>query len=443
MLKPYLTKYNSGKLIEKYTSIKSSELKIVFWSFVYFFTLLASYFILRPLRDEMGIANGASNMQWLFSGTFLAMLLIVPIFGYITSKFKIGSVLTFSYLFFIVNISLFYYLFKVNLFTNTLPIVFFIWLSVFNLFAISLFWSFMVDIFTSNQSKRLFGIISAGGSLGAILGPLISTSLSNKIGISNMFLVAIILLFCSLIALQMVIRIQKKIKVNHKSITNSFKNTLLTRATVFNAIKLVMASKYLKGLVLFIILYTTTSTFLYFEQANIIERSIESSSERVQYFSTVDLITNTLAIFGQFFLTSKVIKQFGLSLSLSLIPLLVAIGFIVLSTNTTLSIIAILLIVHRAGNYILLRPGREILYTVCNREEKYKAKNFIDTAVYRGGDAISGWLFAGLISMGYGLSIIAIIAVPIIILWGYIGFQLGRKQVNNQERIHLNLNTVK
>lgn len=431
------------QVLLKSTSIKSSELKIVFWSFVYFFTLLASYFILRPLRDEMGIANGASNMQWLFSGTFVVMLIIVPVFGYVTSKFKISSVLTFSYVFFIINISLFYYLFKVNLFVNTLPIVFFIWLSVFNLFAISLFWSFMVDIFTSNQSKRLFGVISAGGSLGAISGPLISTSLSSKIGIGNMFLVAIILLFFSLIALKMVIRIQKNIKVNHKSTFNSFKNTLLTRATLFNAIKLVIASKYLKALVLFILLYTATSTFLYFEQANIIERNIESSSERVQYFSTVDLITNTLAIFGQLFLTSKIIKQFGLSLSLSLIPLLIAIGFIILSTYTTLSIIAILLIVHRAGNYILLHPGREILYTVCNREEKYKAKNFIDTAVYRGGDAISGWVFAGLISIGYGLSFIAIIAVPIIILWGYIGFRLGKKQVNYQEEIQLNLKTIK
>lgn len=431
------------QVLLKSTSIKSSELKIVFWSFVYFFTLLASYFILRPLRDEMGIANGASNMQWLFSGTFVVMLIIVPVFGYVTSKFKISSVLTFSYVFFIINISLFYYLFKVNLLVNTLPIVFFIWLSVFNLFAISLFWSFMVDIFTSNQSKRLFGVISAGGSLGAISGPLISTSLSSKIGIGNMFLVAIILLFFSLIALKMVIRIQKNIKVNHKSTFNSFKNTLLTRATLFNAIKLVIASKYLKALVLFILLYTATSTFLYFEQANIIERNIESSSERVQYFSTVDLITNTLAIFGQLFLTSKIIKQFGLSLSLSLIPLLIAIGFIILSTYTTLSIIAILLIVHRAGNYILLHPGREILYTVCNREEKYKAKNFIDTAVYRGGDAISGWVFAGLISIGYGLSFIAIIAVPIIILWGYIGFRLGKKQVNYQEEIQLNLKTIK
>jgi AAA family ATP:ADP antiporter len=391
----------------------------------------------------MGIANGASNMQWLFTGTFLAMLLIVPIFGYVTSRFKIGSVLIFSYVFFILNILLFYYFFTANILINSLPIVFFIWLSVFNLFAISLFWSFMVDIFTSRQSKRLFGIISAGGSLGAITGPLISTSLSNKIGVGNMFLIAIILLCFSLISLLMLIRIQKKIKSNDRSVSQSFKNTLLTKTSLFNGIKLVMASKYLKGLVMFMILYTTISTFLYFEQANIIEKTIESSSKRVEYFSTVDLITNSLAIFGQFFLTNKFIRQFGLSIALSLIPLLIALGFIILSTNTVLSVVALLLIVHRVGNYILLRPGREILYTACNREEKYKAKNFIDTAVYRGGDALSGWAFAGLISMGFGLSVIAVIAIPVIILWGYMGYQLGRRHSNHKEKVVLKLNTIK
>jgi len=225
--------------------------------------------------------------------------------------------------------------------------------------------------------------------------------------------------------------------------SHSFKNTLLTKTSLLNGIKLVMASKYLKGLVLFMILYTTTSTFLYFEQANIIESTIDSSSKRVEYFSTVDLITNSLAVFGQFFLTNKFIKQFGLSIALSLIPLLIAVGFIILSTNTVLSIVAILLILHRVGNYILLRPGREILYTVCNREEKYKAKNFIDTAVYRGGDALSGWAFAGLISMGFGLSIIALIAVPIILFWGYIGFQLGKTQSRSQKKILLKLKTIK
>lgn len=425
----------------RYLPIKQEEQKLVFWSFLYFFTLLASYFILRPLRDEMGISNGASNMQWLFTGTFLTMLIIVPVFGYLTSKFKIGTVLTFSYVFFIINILLFYYLFIQKIFIETLPVVFFIWLSVFNLFAISLFWSFMVDIFSNVQSKRLFGVISAGGSLGAITGPLIATTLSDALGIENLFLITIFFLLISLFALKNIMKFQKKKRKNKD--TQGFKNINLTKSTLLDGIKLVLASRYLKTLVLFMILYTTTSTFLYFEQANIIEQTITSSSERISYFSGVDLITNTLAIIGQFFFTSKIIKQLGLSIALSIIPLCIAFGFLILSTKTILPIIVILLIILRVGNYTILRPGREILYTVRNREEKYKAKNFIDTAVYRGGDALSGWVFAGLISTGIGLSLIAIIAVPIILLWGYTGFQLGKKHEMYKNPLELNVKTIK
>ncbi len=426
-------------MLKIFIDVKIEEYKLLLWSFIYFFMLLASYFVLRPLRDEMGIVNGASNMQWLFTGTFLTMLLIVPAFGYITSRFKIGSVLVLSYVFFIVNILLFYYLFTKGLFIKALPIIFFIWLSVFNLFAISLFWSFMVDVFTSNQSKRLFGIISAGGSLGAIFGPLMTSLLSNKLGIENLFLIAIGFLLISLIALQRIIYIQKKSRAKQEEKRADFKDTYLVKKSLFDAIKLVFASKHLKRIVLFMILYTSVSTFLYFEQATIVEQTIHKSSERIAYFSKVDLVTNILAITGQFFLTSKIIKQFGLSIALGLIPLLIALGFIILSTKTILPVIAILLIIHRAGNYTLLRPGREILYTVRSREEKYKAKNFIDTAIYRGGDALSGWVFAGLISMGLGLSIIALIAVPIGLIWGYTGFQLGKKQVISQEHVCLKI----
>jgi len=203
-------------MLKIFIDVKTEEYKLLLWSFIYFFMLLASYFVVRPLRDEMGIVNGASNMQWLFTGTFLTMLLIVPAFGYITSRFKTGSVLALFYVFFIVNILLFYYLFTRGLFIKALPIIFFIWLSVFNLFAISLFWSFMVDVFTSNQSKRLFGIISAGGSLGAIFGSLITSLLSNKFGIENLFLIAIGFLLISLIALQRIIYIQKNQKLSKK-----------------------------------------------------------------------------------------------------------------------------------------------------------------------------------------------------------------------------------
>jgi len=429
--------------VQKSDSTGPKELKLVFWSFLYFFVLLASYFILRPIRDEMGITNGASNMQWLFSGTFIGMLVIIPIFGYITSRFKIGFVLLFSYVFFIINILLFYHFFRQGLYYTILPIIFFIWLSIFNLFAISLFWSFMVDIFTVDQTKRFFGIISAGGSLGAILGPLITTTLSNELGIENLFLLAVGLLLLALLALRKLLQLQIQNNVTLKTSSNNFLNARLRTKNIFDSIRQVLASKYLQGIVVFIVLYTTVSTFLYFEQAQIIERTFNNSADRISYFSGIDLITNSTAIGGQFFLTTRAIRKFGLAITLCSIPILMGIGFIVLGMKTILPIVAILLVLHRTGNYILMRHGREMLYTVCNRGEKYRAKNFIDTAIYRGGDALSGWAFAGLISVGFGLSSIAILAVPFIALWAFIGFKLGRKQIKRQEKLHSSINATK
>lgn len=414
------------KHFAKYALLKPSELPLVLWAFLYYFSLLASYFVLRPLRDELGIVNGASNMQWLFTGTFVSMLLLVPIFGKITSKYRIGTVLRSSYLFFIMSIALFYMCYVMGLYMWAMPLVFFVWLSVFNLFSVSLFWSFMVDVFNGDQSKRLFGIVSAGGSLGALVGPVITAVVSTRTAVENLFPIAILLLLITLLALHKILRLQtnkNKPKGNDQQL---FGNTRLDKKSVFDGVKLVWNSKHLKGLAVFMLLYTSVSTFLYFEQAHIVEHTLKKSADRLIYFSRVDLLTNLLAITGQFFLTNRILGKFGLAIALGSIPLLIGIGFVVLSQHTVLVLIALLLIVHRAGNFMVMRPGREILYTICNREEKYRAKNFLDTAIYRGGDALSGWAFAGLVSLGLGLSPIAIIAVPLVALWSYVGFQLGK-----------------
>ncbi|WP_430967871.1 NTP/NDP exchange transporter [Spongiimicrobium sp. 2-473A-2-J] len=415
------------RVLARYVLLKPSELPVVLWAFLYYFSLLASYFVLRPLRDELGIVNGASNMQWLFTGTFISMLLIVPVFGKITSRYRMGSVLKASYLFFISSVALFYLCYKMEWYMWVMPLVFFIWLSVFNLFAISLFWSVMVDIFSAGQSKRLFGIISAGGSLGALMGPVITALVSSSSDIENLFLIAIVLLLVTLLALHKILRLQGNRKKAGGLSEGVFGNAPLNKKGIFEGIRLVWNSPHLRGLALFMLLYTSVSTFLYFEQAHIVEQALTKSADRLGYFSRVDLITNLLAITGQFFLTNRILGKFGLALALGGIPLLIGVGFVALSQHTVLIIIALLLIFHRAGNFMVMRPGREVLYTICNREEKYRAKNFLDTAIYRGGDALSGWAFAGLVSLGLGLSPIAIIAVPLVALWSYVGFQLGKK----------------
>ncbi len=416
--------------------IRPSERKLVFWSFIYFFCLLSGYFILRPLRDEMGIINGANKMQWLFTGTFITMLLIVPLFGYITKKYTISKMLVISYVFFILHILLFYFLFKSAGTSKLLAISFFIWLSVFNLFVVSLFWSFMVDVYSSESSKRVFGIIAAGGSTGALVGPIISSVMATSLSVENLLLVAAAFLVIALMAIKKIIVIKRnKPDFGH---TQSFDPKNLFEHKFWLDLKKGLSSKYILKIILFIILYTSISTILYFEQAHSIENTIKKSSERLLYFSRIDLITNGMTITGQFLCTNRIIKKYGLSMALASIPFLVGLGFMVISFKLSLTFIAVLIIIHRVGNFSLLRPSREILFTVCSKEEKYRVKNFIDTVVYRGGDALTGWIFAMFLSLGFGLSVIAILAVPVALLWSFTGHRLGKEQMTKEKKLHPN-----
>ncbi|WP_420601968.1 NTP/NDP exchange transporter [Flagellimonas sp.] len=424
---PYHSKGNN-------TPIKSSQLKIVACSAIYFFCLLCSYFILRPLRDEMGIVNGAINMQWLFSGTFLAMLCIVPLFGFLMSRNSIKKVLLFSYSFCIGNILLFYILFEFFGTTRSIAISFFIWLSVFNLFVVSLFWSFMADVFSSKSSKRYFGIIASGGSLGALTGPVIANRLNHIFSISSLLLAAVFFLIIALICIRIILKLSNKPAHFNKT----SKNIQLSTKVLFEGIQKIIKSSYLKGIVGFILLYTSISTVLYFEQAHILEKTLVNSAQRISYFSNIDFTVNAIAIIGQFFFTSKIIKKLGLSIVLASIPLFMGFGLLVLGLNQSLITVAILLVIHRSGNFMLLRPGREILFTVSSLDEKYKAKNFIDTAVYRGGDALVGWIFAGFFTLGLSLGAIAFLAVPVAFLWSRIGRKLGKEQQQKENVLTLN-----
>lgn len=419
-------------VIERILLVKPKERTTVVLSFFFFFSLLCAYFILRPLRDEMGIQNGAENMQWLFTGTFLVMLLIVPVFGYLNKRYSAFRLLLFCYAFFLLNILGFYTLFHFKIGIYWLPTTFFIWISVFNLFVVSLFWSFMADLFTSFSSKRVFGVIASGGSLGAISGPLLSNHLSYLIPFKEMLLVAALLLSLGIGCMAGLFFLNK----NSFQVRNNIseQKPINPKGNLFDAIRTTFKSNYLMGIVTFVLLYTSISTFLYFEQAHLLEIANLNSGNRISYFSKVDLATNTLAIVGQLLFTSRIIKKIGLSMTMALIPFLVAIGLLLMGFKLSLILIAAMLIVHRAGNFFLLRPSKEILFTVTPRECKYQSKNFIDTVIYRGGDAITGWFFTGLTSLGLGLSTIALIAVPIALLWSFNGFRLGighaKKELN-------------
>ena len=405
----------------KYLKIEPGEGTAVAWAFAYFFLLLASYYILRPVRDEMGIAGGIDQLPWMFTGTFLAMLAVVPLFGWLTARLPRQQFLPLVYGFFIFNLLLFYGAFQVDAWRAGTAQAFFIWVSVFNLFVVSVFWSFMVDLFSSAQGKRLFGLIAAGGTAGAISGPALTALLVAPLGPVNLLPLSALMLAAAMLCIR---------QLGHWSAQRPTPQapTAPLGGSILAGLTLIVRSPYLLGVALFMLLFTTLSTFLYFEQAHIVAQSFSNAAERTRFFALLDLGVNTLTVLTQVFITSRLLTRLGVAGSLALIPLLSALGFALLALTPVLAALAGFQVLRRAGEYAITRPARELLYTVVDRESKYKAKNALDTLVYRGGDALAGWLFAGLKSLGLGFVVIAWIAVPIALAWAAVALWLGHRQ---------------
>jgi AAA family ATP:ADP antiporter len=416
--------------LRRLVTVEPGEMQALFWSFAYFFALLCSYYIIRPMRDEMGIAGGIDKLQWMFSGTFLVMLAAVPLFGWVTKRFAVRQFLPYVYYFFIADLILFFILFKSELTHAYVARVFFIWASVFNLFIVSVFWSFMTDVFNNDQARRLFGIIAAGGTAGALTGPVLTAALVNPLGPSNMLLISVAFLAVAVGCIHRIIAWKNAINtdsVEAESESAAGREQAIG-GSILAGIRRVFSSSYLVGICLLILLYTTLATFLYFQQAQIIRASFNDPANRTALFAGMDFLVNFLTIITQLLLTSRIVRRWGLSWALALIPLLLGCGLLLLGMMPTLSILIAVQVLRRAGNYAVMRPAREMLYVVLGKEEKYKAKNFIDTVVYRGGDALSAWAYAGLKAAGLSLAGIALIAVPLAGVWAWISFKLGKRQ---------------
>lgn len=420
--------------LKRLVKVEPEEIRALLWSFSYFFSLLCSYYILRPMRDEMGIAGGVEHLQWLFTGTFMAMLAAVPLFGWVTSCYPRKQFLPLVYLFFIANLLLFYGLFRSGLAGVWVARAFFIWTSVFNLFIVSVFWSFMTDLFNDAQAKRLFGFIAAGGTAGALVGPALTATLAIPLGPTNLLLISAAGLGWAMLCIQRLIAwrggTRPKPVVSAADVGE-------TRATgkqrglgggALEGLRLIVHSPYLLGICLLVLLYTTLSTFLYFQQAQIIRDNFDDPATRTTVFAAMDFAVNALSLVGQVFLTSRIVRAVGLGWTLALIPLLLAGGFLLLAFTPLLAVLVAVQVGRRAGNYAIMKPSREMLFVVLSREEKYKAKNVIDTVIYRSGDVLSAWAYTGLQALGLGLSAIAFIAVPVACGWAWICYRLGKMQ---------------
>jgi AAA family ATP:ADP antiporter len=400
---------------------RACEIPAVAWSFGYFFYLLCSYYILRPLRDEMGIAGGVDRLQWLFAGTFVVMLAAVPAFGWLSSRLPRRQLIPVVYGLFIAHILGFYVWFDAAGETAWAARTFFIWTSVFNLFVVSVFWSFMADLYNNEQARRLFGFIAAGGSAGAIAGPALTTLLAPLMGPVHLLPVSAGLLAVAVVCIHRLSAWSKRPDARAGA-------SGPLGGSAFDAIPLVLSSRYLLGICVFIWLYTTLATFVYFTQAQIIADHLDAPAQRTQLFAAMDLAVNTLTLLTQALLTGRIIRALGLSWTLAAIPLLVMLGLFGLALAPVLPALILFQVLRRAGNYAITRPAREVLFTVVGRKARYKAKNLIDTVIYRGGDALSGWLFVALKTLGLGLAGIALAAIPLALAWLLTGLWLGRRQ---------------
>ncbi|GMR15221.1 MAG: MFS transporter [Gammaproteobacteria bacterium] len=398
-------------------NIRQGEWPRFLLAFSYFFFLLAGYFMLRPIRGTVA-ANHSEHLQWLYTATFISMLMIVPVFGWLVTKFRRGHFVPGIYLFFIFNLVFFAFFFKGDATGDWIQYSFYVWLSVFNLFVVSIFWSFMADIFHPGQAQRLFGSIMAGGSLGAISGPLLTANWVGDIGSGGIMAVAIILL---LVATAFAVILGRFERRQHDD-----QPAKIIGGSIWEGAVHVFKSKYLLLISLVMLSHNLTATFLYNGLAVLVDQSIIGFDERTRFFSYVDLVVQLLAFLFQFLITSRLVIYLGMPRTAILPPILLAAGFTLLGSSLGLVLFAAVQVAQRALNYGLLGPVKEMLFTVVERETKYKSKNFIDTVVYRGSDVTASWLFKGMLTAGLSISQIAWVYIPLLGVWSIGAWRLGK-----------------
>lgn len=414
------------RLLRRAVDVKPSEIAALGWSLLYVFSVLSAYYVIRPIRDEMGVQGGVNNLQWLFTGTLLAMLAVNPPFAALVKRLPREKFIAVAYRFFMANLLVFMVLLSLSSETQNVWLgrVFFIWASVFNLFVVSVFWALMVDVFDSEQGKRLFGLIAAGATVGAILGSSLTASMVQGIGSAPLLLASILLLELAVFAVRRLSRLAGGLSRTPAAEPEA----VPIGGGVWAGLTHTARSPYLLNVGLYILLYAITSTFLYFQQAQIVADAFTDRAARTAFFARIDLLVNVLTLVAQIFLTSRILGAFGVALTLAALPLFNVLGFATLAMVPVVGALVAFQVARRVGNFALARPTREVLFTVVSREDKYKAKNFIDTVVYRAGDQIGSWAYAFLLFLGLGMTGISLVAVPLSIAWVASSLWLGRRQ---------------
>jgi ATP:ADP antiporter, AAA family len=458
-----------GRFVGRFVDLRPFESGGLFWAFSYFFFLLASYYVVRPLRDEMAIAGGVNRLPWLFTATLVLMVLAVPIWSALAARLPTRRLIAIVYRFFLANLLLFFVLFQFPVIHVVLARALFVWTSVFNLFVVSVFWSFMADVFQQHQGKRLFGFVAAGGSAGAIMGPLITSTIVGRIGPVNLLLIAALLLEA---ASQCAARlatwstrppppsgqdgIQPRTDQPFVPASPGLASPGLTAPGLtapgagdpqpgigekrdsdaigsgvgggaWAGLRLLFTSSYLGGIAAYVLLLTGTATLGYMLQARLVVAEGLTPSARTALFARIDLVVNIGAAAVQALLAGRVLARFGVGPALLLGPILTIASALALGALPRLSVLICGNVTRRVAEYAVSRPAREVLFTVVTREEKYKPKSLIDTVVYRAGDASSSWLFTAIERQGVGVPVLALCAIPLAVVWLAVAVWLGRR----------------
>jgi AAA family ATP:ADP antiporter len=491
----------SGRL-RRALNIHPGEGGAALCGFAFFFFLFTGYFMLRPIRETLGIAAGVDKLQWLFTATFVVMLAAVPCFGWLARRVPRANFVTWTYGFFAATLLGFSAWLHAQPGNPWAARTFYVWLSVFNLFVVSVAWSLMADVFRTAQAKRLFAFIAAGASTGGLTGPVTGGVLADALGAPGLILLSALLLALTLPLKSWLMHWRARAGAGapepsgdttdppaaasnvdaayrssgtqpsrpiHAAAPESAGRAAAADATsdmrppapirspesrhadsavnpgtaapsadnapperpiggsILAGATRTFTSPFLLGIAVFVILLSTASTFLYLEQARLVAGAFSSSAERIRVFSTLDFTVQALSMAAQLFLTGRLAQRLGVTFLLTAVPLLVCAGFVALAAMPVFGVLAVVMVLRRVGEYALVRPGREMVFTTVDAEAKYKAKNFIDTVVYRAGDAASAWVKTAVDALGHGAALVALVGAAFAAAWAACGYLLGKR----------------
>ena len=413
-----------SRILNKLVDVRPNELRALLLGFLFHFLILTGYYIMRPIRDSIGAGSKLDALPWMFTATLVAMLLANALFAAIVARMSRRKFIPLAYGFFIFNLALFFVLMRSCPPAQQVWIgrALFVWVSVFNLFNTAIFWAFMTDLFNVEQGKRLYGFIAVGGSLGGILGPFITKHYIQQIGPANLLAISALVF----VGASCLVRFFPSSTADHEQANPVAEEPI--GGSIWSGLTHIARSPYLLGLAGSMLLYTTTSTWAYFQQSELAGAALSDSAARTAFLANLDMWVNTITVLIQISLTGRLLKWFGVGFTLVAMPFLSVLGFAAMGLAPSLALLAIFQVVRRAAAYALMRPSREILFTVLRREDKYKVKSVTDTLGYRLGDQLGAWSYGGMHALGLGLSSISFVAVPVVAGWCGLSLWLARRQ---------------